>query len=139
MFNKRSASTVNGTPNARYTKARAVNVQGVILFPDNYVHPSGVTQPVGINETGNLGWNENDYSAADLGLMEQNGAVFLPAAGSRSGSSFYNVGSFGNYWSASCNNSSSAWYVYFGNSSLGIDYDYIRYYGRSVRLVLSLQ
>lgn len=136
IFNTRSASTVNGVSNARYAKAKVANAQGVILFPDSYVHPSGVAQPVGINETGNAGWNGNDYSASDFALMQTAGAVFLPAAGYRKGTSVYYVGSDGNYWSASYNGSYDACDVGFCDSNLGANsYPGLRYGGQSVRLV----
>ena len=134
ILNTRSASTVNGTANARYAKAKVNNVQGVILFPDIYTHPSGVAQPVGINDTGNTCWNGNNYSATDFGWMEQNGAVFLPAAGNCWGTSVYYVGSYGDYWSASYKDSNYARYLYF--SSGYFDRNSIdRCYGLSVRLV----
>ena len=65
--------------------------------------------------------------------------VFLPAAGNRNGTSVNNVGSNGNYWSSSYDDSNYAYYVYFyGNnlSALGNGY---RYYGFSVRLVRACQ
>ena len=139
--NCRTSSTVNGTPNARYAKAQVAGVHGVIVFPDSYTHPGVVAQPVGINETGNTGWNGNNYSATDFGLMQENGAVFLPAAGYRNGTSVNIVGSIGYYWSASYSISYGAWHVYFDDSGLStVSYDYInRYYGFSVRPVCSAQ
>ena len=133
--NCRTSSTVNGTPNARYAKAKVNNLHGVILFPDSYTHPIGVAQPVGINETGNTGWDGNNYSTTDFGLMQDNGAVFLPAAGYRSGTSVVSVGSLGVYWSASCYASYGAYCVNFGDSYLDPQYGSGRYNGQSVRLV----
>ena len=136
LFNTRSASTVNGMSNARYAKAKVNNVHGLILFPDSYTHPSGVAQPVGINDSNNSGWNGNNYSASDFELMEQQGAVFLPAAGSRSGTSVNYVGTDGGYWSSSNMGSGGAWIAYFYNIELGVGgYDRNRFLGRSVRLV----
>lgn len=63
-------------------------------------------------------------------------SIFLPAAGNRSDSSLYNVGSYGVYWSSSLytDNPSSAWDLYFGSG-----YYYVRsssrYGGLSVRPV----
>jgi hypothetical protein len=140
IFNTRSASTVNGVANARYAKAKVANVQGVILFPDSYTHPSGVGQPVGINETGNTGWNGNDYSEMDFASMQDNGAVFLPAAGARVGTSVYDVGSYGIYWSASYYFSDCAWGVDFNGAGLDTnDYYLNRYLGFPVRLVASAE
>ena len=125
---------MNGVANARYAKAKVANVQGVILFPDEYTHPGGVVQPVGIN-AGNAEWTGTDYSASDFASMQDAGAVFLPAAGYRGATSVYSTGSYGYYWSSSYYNSDSAYSVGFGrwDTSAGrCDY---RYYGQSVRLV----
>lgn len=59
----------------------------------------------------------------------------LPAAGNRNGTSVNNVGSNGNYWSASYNNSNNAWNVNFNDSNLNTDNNNNRYNGFSVRLV----
>jgi hypothetical protein len=133
--NCRTSSTVNGTANARFAKAKVNNLLGVILFPDSYTHPSGVAQPVGINETGNTGWNGNNYSTTDFGLMQDNGAVFLPAAGGRGGTSVNGVGGNGYYCSASCDLSNGACSVVFYDSGLNSQINIYRYYGQSVRLV----
>ena len=144
LFETRNASTVNGIANARYAKAKVADMQGVILFPDSYMHPSSVAQPTGINETGNTGWNGNIYSISDFSLMQAAGAVFLPAAGSRVGTSVSGVGSVGCYWSASYddiqfnnfNYGGCAYRVYFGHSHLETHSSGShRYCGFSVRLV----
>lgn len=136
--NCRTSSTVNGTPNARYAKAQVAGVHGVIVFPDSYTHPSGVAQPVGINEPGNTGWNGNNYSSSEFGQIEQRGAVFLPAAGYRDGTSVYNVGSSGHYWSASYNTINLAVYLGFNGPLLNMG-GKERYFGFSVRLVRSAE
>lgn len=141
LFNSRSASTVNGTPNARYAKAKVNNVQGVILFPDVYTHPAGVTAPTGINATGNTGWTGNNYSDDDWTKMESAGCVFLPAAGDRGGSTVYNVGSGGYYWSSTPypSNASDACSVYFSSYYLNPADETSRYIGLSVRLVRQVE
>ena len=128
----RNASTVNGVPNARCAKAVVAGVHGLILFPDSYTHPSGVAQPTGINETGNAGWNGNNYTATDFGLMQDAGAVFLPAAGNRNGTSVDD--GCGVYWSAWYSNSNNAFIVYFDVSVL-VPFEFPRYLGFAVRLV----
>lgn len=138
--NCRTSSTVNGTPNARYAKGQVAGVHGLIVFPDSYTHPSGVAQPVGINETVNTGWNGNDYSSTDFGLMQANGAVFLPAAGYRSSAtSVRDVGVIGGYWSASYYSNSDACSVFFNDLSLNPQGSSSRYYGQSVRLVRNVE
>lgn len=100
VFNTRENNTNLGTANARYAKGKVNNVQGMILFPDGYTHPTSINVPLGINATGSTGWNRNNYTLAQWGEMEAAGAVFLPAAGYRYGSSVIFVGSDGWYWSS---------------------------------------
>ena len=140
VFNTRTASTVNGVSNARYAKAMVADVKGVLLFPDKYVHPATVAQPVGINQTGNAGWNGNSYSADDFAKMQANGAVFLPAAGDRNGTTVTGVGStpFGNYWSSSHVGNNNASRLYFYSTYLSMLSD-SRYKGFSVRLVCPVE
>jgi len=135
LFNTRSASTVGGTENGRYAKAKVNDVQGVILFPDTYTHPDGVTAPTGVNATGDTGWNGNSYTVADWTKMESAGCVFLPAAGCRSGSSVDKLGTFGYFWSATPRGTDSANYVFFKSDDLAFtNYDFL-WFACSVRLV----
>ena len=134
LLNTRSASTVNGTANGRYAKAEVKEVMGVILFPDTYTHPDGVTAPVGVNATNNTGWNGNSYTVADWTKMESAGCVFLPATGSRNGSTMDMTGWYGYYWSATSSGTVQAYYVSFIPNSLNV-YSYNRCTGYSVRLV----
>ena len=82
LFN-RSASTVNGVENARYAKGSVNDINGLILFPDIYVHPDGVTQPTNINSA-TSDYSGNDFSLSDWTKMEYMGCIFLPASGIRS-------------------------------------------------------
>ena len=64
-------------------------------------------------------------------------SIFLPAAGSRGGSSLYGAGEGGYYWSSTpyeSYSSDGADYLGFGSSEHYV-YDYYRYYGQSVRPV----
>ena len=135
LFKTRSASTVNGTENGRYAKAKVNNVGGIILFPDTYTHPDGVTAPTGVNDTGNTGWNGNSYTVEDWTKMESAGCVFLPAAGYRNGSRVNNPGSYGDYSSATPYGTDKTYGVFFGSGSLTPASDGSRFYGCSVRLV----
>ena len=65
--------------------------------------------------------------------------VFLPAAGNRNGTSVNNVGSNGNYWSASYNNSNNAHNVNFNDTNLNTNNNNNRYNGFTVRLVCPCQ
>jgi len=135
LFNTRSASTVGGTSNGRYAKAKVNGVQGVILFPDTYTPPAGVTDPTGVNAIGSIGWYGNNYSSADWTKMESAGCVFLPAAGYRYGSSVNDLGSNGYYWSATPSGTDNAYYVYFNSGDLNPAYLSSRCGGYRVRLV----
>ena len=138
----RTSSTVNSVANARFAKAYLDtnsdgngDIHGVILFPDNYSHPAGVTDPTGINEYDATSWDANKYNAADWGKMETAGCVFLPAAAYRNVSTVYTTSNY--YWSSSPNTSDAhaAKFFFFKNDNLNTAGGDVRYYGCSVRLV----
>lgn len=136
VLNSRNASTVNSVGNARYAKATVAGKMGLILFPDQYTHPSGAALPVGINDEGNAGALGNSYTVDEWIQMEVKGAVFLPAAGSRSSTTTGNVGATGSYWSATNNGSHYAYCATFHQDYLYPSYNFgNREYGISVRLV----
>ncbi|MBO4751721.1 MAG: hypothetical protein J5526_03095 [Bacteroidales bacterium] len=133
LLNSRTASTINGVANARYAKAVVNGVNGLVLFPDNFTMPSGMSYPSGINNSA-TSFNTNTYTESQWSQMEDAGCVFLPAAGYRSGSEVNFVGMYGNYWSSTYNNEYYAYYMVFYNSGLGVSVS-DRYSGQSVRLV----
>ena len=135
LLKTRSASTVNGTENGRYAKAKVNDVGGVILFPDTYTHPDGVAAPTGVNATDEYGWEGNSYTAADWTKMESAGCVFLPAAGCRYGSEMIGLGSNGYYGSATPDGADYAYRVKFNSGSLEPANSINRCLGCSVRLV----
>lgn len=134
--NCRTSSTVNGTANARYAKAYLFGTtHGVIIFPDSYTHPAGVTAPTGINATGSTSWYGNKYTATDWAKMEAAGCVFLPAAGRRDVTSISNVNAYVRYWTSTYNNAGMAHSVSITDNNMNpVDYNY-KYFGYSVRLV----
>ncbi len=136
--NCRTSSTVNGTANARFAKATVAGKTGMILFPDSYTHPSGVTAPTSIN-TRDAAYTANSYDATDWGKMEAAGCVFLPAAGWRLGNEVALVGDDGNYWSSTVSNENRAWDVTFGSFTLAVNGSTPRIYGQSVRLVRKVE
>ena len=114
---------------SKYGHGKVSGVCGMILLPDSWTLPSGLSFTAG-----NSSW-ANSYTADQWAQMEANGAVFLPAAGYRSGTLLDCVGSHGCYWSASYNGSSYAYGVLLLSGYLHpSNYNY-RYLGRSVRLV----
>ena len=132
VFNTRS--TISGI---RYAKAQVNGVNGMILFPDDL---NSITYSLNSTNTPDASFTANTITSANWSVFEQAGAVFLPAAGCRIGTSVEVVGSYGIYWSASYWNSDAANHVHFGDDCLSVgDYFYYRRDGRSVRLVCSAE
>ena len=107
-----------------YTRANAsskmgggsVNgVHGEIVLPDSWTLPAGLTFTAGQN-----GW-QNSYTLAQWALMEAAGAVFLPTAGYRYGTSVYNVGNTGIYWPSTPWDEFFAYHLDISSYGLGID------------------
>ena len=73
---------------SKYGVATVNNVNGLVLLPDDWTLPNGITFTSGfVEENGEEYYKTvNNYSAEDWEKMEANGAVFLPAFGYRSGS-----------------------------------------------------
>ena len=135
---------INTRANASSKKGVAsVNgVNGLILLPDEWTLPEGIIFNSGVaNENGSEYYaTVNSYTASEWAKMEANGALFLPAAGARSGADVAvdAVGFRGNYWSSSPNGSDHAYlayYLYFDSHNVRASHGYNRYNGRPVRLV----
>ena len=89
--------------------AQINGVNGLILLPDNWVCPSGVNFKSGFSEksfNANYYADYQTFTTDQWSKLETAGAVFLPAAGNRAGSDVYSVQVWGNYWSATKNDSS---------------------------------
>ena len=83
-------------------------INGTILLPDNWTGDKYTDAEDGLVKQGSYYYNENgssysfhNYTEEQWKTMEDNGAVFLPAAGVRDGANVNNVGMSGGYWSAS--------------------------------------
>ena len=82
---------------SKYGHASINGVNGVILLPDAWELPDGLSFTSGSSNWANV------YTIEQWELMETAGAVFLPAAGARMGtqmSTTYAVGKNGYYWSS---------------------------------------
>jgi len=133
IIETRVASTVNGVANARYAKARVNNIYGLILFPNSYIHPDGLTAPTNINDKTAV-YTGNVYTAAEWALMEGSGAVFLSCAGYRIGENITSVGRC-LYWTSTIVNADMAYYFNVGSDSVDPRARSGRGTGFSVRLV----
>ena len=133
VFNTRAT-----TSGIRFVKAQVSYVDGVILLPDNWNNSI-----YSLNDTndGDAPYNSNTISISQWTILENAGAIFLPAAGIRHNTTTINTGSIGYYWSAthSNNNNSYVYGVFFNDGYLNTTNDYSRYYGRSVRLVANFE
>ena len=121
----------NTTSGIRFAKATVNGVRGVILLPDDWN-----ATIYALNNTNSSGafCYSNIITAADwTNVLEANGAVFLPAAGIRNGTSVDSAGFIGQYWLASYFGR-AAYCLYIHNVCLYL-YDGHRQYGSSVRLV----
>lgn len=103
--------------------------QGLIILPDDWVLPAGLSFTSGISSWSNV------YSYSEWSQMEAAGAVFLPAAGRRDGTSVGDVGIRGRYWSSSYGSSVGAYGLGFRSGSVDPGSNYSRCRGFSVRLV----
>ena len=132
----------------RYTRANAsklcgiaqVNgVNGLILLPDDWVCPSGVYFKSGFSSYEGKEYfaSYQSFSADQGSKMEKAGAVFLPAAGYRNGTSLTVSNAVGWYWTSTPSGSSEAYYFNFDSDSSGHS-DYERDDGHAVRLVKDL-
>ena len=124
----------NRTTNSgvRFAKAKVNNVNGIILLPDDWNNSYYVLNDANLKDAN---YSSNTLTASEWNIMEQVGAVFLPANGFRFGTGVSSVGVNGYYWSSSYVNATYAYGLYFTDSKMISNDGSNRSYGRSVRLV----
>ena len=128
----------------KYGVAEIAGVQGLILLPDAWTLPSGLSFNTGLTAFDVRGQEyyktKNNYSAEEWQKMEAAGAVFLPAVGYRLGTSVDNVCDYGWYWTSTALpfDDTVAMKLYFGSYMADATYGCGRFCGCSVRLVRSL-
>ena len=107
-------------------------VNGLILLPDNWTCPAGVTFKPGFHSNDGVDYYAayQTFTAAEWSKLESVGAVFLPAAGSRENTSLSIYDNSGFYWAVaeSC--------FYFYSSCASVIGDHKK--GQTVRLVKDL-
>ena len=117
----------------RYAKGTIHGTNGLMLFPDGFTLPTGVS----ISNANTTGASYTSYSDETWTALEAAGVVFLPATGLRNGTSVSETGSVGNYWSSTCMNADRVYNIRFDGSSLNLVNDGDRQNGFPVRLVKS--
>ena len=113
-------------------------VKGIILLPDVFTDPKKNKGTGAFVSKATIAyWNDNIYSDDNWSAMEAAGAVFLPAAGGRRGSSIIGVGNYGLYWSSSPDEDypDIAYVLYFYYCDVDPARSDMRGVGYSVRLV----
>ncbi|MCR5070491.1 MAG: hypothetical protein K6A62_00995 [Bacteroidales bacterium] len=127
LFNTRTT-----TSGIRYAKATVNSVAGMILLPDDW---STSYYTLASTNTASADYTANTISLSDwTSKLEAHGAVFLPAAGYRSGTGIYYVGSDGLYWSSTADSTTRAYNLNFGSSGVSPQDYGNRRGGFSVRL-----
>ena len=122
--------------NVRYAKAIVNDVNGLIILPDDWN-----TSYYALNETDdkNSCYSSNNLTSADwTNYFETNGAVFLPAAGTRDNTTIIFYQEDGDYATNRYNHSNwiGKYTVSFGDGWINNTYDLYRSRGSSVRLVV---
>ncbi len=126
--------------NAEQLRSQATvnNVHGYILLPDNWKLPKNILFTANANK-----WATNVYTYEQWCEIEKSGAVFLPAAGYRSGTVVSVVQTLGFYWSATDNSEKDkideARDIFFSERRIGPRDHEKRFYGLSVRLVTEVR
>ena len=128
-------------PNATYLHgiAQVADKNGIILLPDDWVDMSNIPFKPGFYTK-----QVNDYSVFQSFtieqwlLLENAGAVFLPAAGIRNGTNVENYETSGYYWSNSIDNDITSYRMCFNSHFLGEKEVHNRNSGLSVRLVADI-
>ena len=109
LFNYRSgASSKRGS-------AIINGVAGIILLPDNWEQPSGISFNTSV---WTKDYSTNVYSLSQWNRMEAAGAVFLPAAGRRDGRDMFHVGTDGDYWSSTPEREGRAYNIDFVDAAV---------------------
>ncbi len=132
LNNRLNASSLMGV-------AQVNGVNGLILLPDSWTCPDGITFKSGFHDDEGVEYYAayQTFTAAEWSKMEVAGAVFLPAAGRRYGSVVYYVQDDGYCWSATEYKSNEVCFLFF-DSDEAYMHDNYRYYGFGVRLVKDL-
>ena len=132
VFNRPNASSLNGV-------AQVNGVNGLILLPDNWTCPAGVTFKSGFHNNYGVEYYAayQTFTADQWSKLEAAGAVFLPAAGGRYGSYVEYVQGLGYYWSATEDDSNYAYCLNFRSGEAYMSRGG-RNFGQSVRLVKDL-
>lgn len=133
---------LNTRPDAdlKYGVACIDGINGLVFLPDNWNLPKGAKFKNGVAPFYGSEYFKtiNQYTIAEWNVLENEGAVFLPAAGYRDGTEIINLGKRCYYWTATHYYSNFAIDFHFQSSNVDTGSG-CRYYGQSVRLVKDVE
>ncbi len=113
-----------------YAKATVNGVKGLIILPDEW---RTYFYTLNSLDTPGAAFSVNTISSSTwTSSLENHGAVFLPAAGYRTGTTY--TANVGHYWSSTSYTSDNAQYMFFEDNTVDTHY-HNRFNGFSVRLV----
>ena len=125
------------TCSPKFAGATVAGVTGLIMFPDNYIHPAGVASINSVDDY-HIPFDSNTFDASAWSVLELAGCIFLPATGLRNGVKFEEMredsGRSG-YWGSDLHQFGDPYCLYFidGIVEIYIDGPYMGYYVRLVR------
>ena len=97
----------------KYFRATVNGVIGIVVLPDDI---SGISDIPEVSSRGKTStFDGKTYTTDAWATLEAAGCVFLPAAGSRAGTSVRGVNSYGYYWSSTAASDNSAYEVIIGS------------------------
>ena len=139
MFDRTDADRKKGVARIQIDEEKYSN--GLILLPDNWTCPNGISFKSGLSSesTEEAYGAYQTFSLAQWEKLEAAGAVFLPAAGIRMGTKkdWLNAQISGFYWTSTPMPGQGGWDWGFGANCV-VWHGLNRYYGASVRLVQDL-
>ena len=130
------ASTKRGVARINLSSDGTVYANGLILLPDTWTAPAGITFKSGVAGKRSLQAyaDYQTFTLSEWQQLESAGAVFLPAAGMRSTKQVLYAHQEVTLWTATYYDATDVGQVDADSRSIGT-YRSERYYGRTVRLV----
>lgn len=119
----------------RYVKATVHSIAGLIILPDGWTQAGSAISATLSADINKQSAAFTSISDEDWTILENEGAVFLPAAGYRYGTTMIEVGTKGLYWSSTAYNQTNAYFLYILSNVVSPTDNDARYGGSSVRLV----
>ena len=137
LLNTRTnASALKGVARINLTEDGSEYANGLILLPNNWTAPAGVTFKSGFASSSDVQAyaDYQTFTLEEWSKLEKAGAVFFPASSHRIGTALFHIGICGYYWSATPTGETLARCLYFDSSDASMDSEH-RYSGQAVRLV----